>query len=223
MEQYTQYLSYHLRGLETNLAFYSRREVQKLQWKTFIKKQKAFVLLRRLLLNYGSTNNTVIIFGACDKFSGAKGHAGGPVKEFRCFLKKSNCQVVDLDEYKTSQLCSLCHEQLKSVYTSKTKGEGETMEVKRRILHGVKCCISAQCRTSMLTRCEAKTFPWVASRGRMWNRDINAARNMLHIYQELLATGERPVPFRRNTNAPVEEEPITIEEIAEEMEEESLE
>jgi transposase len=68
-----------------------------------------------------------------------------------------------MDEYKTSKLCSLCHHTLEKARLLATNDDG-VFELRKN--RNVLRCANSACRTNF------------------WNRDVNAARNIL----ELLAT-----------------------------------
>jgi transposase len=68
-----------------------------------------------------------------------------------------------MDEYKTSKLCSLCHDTLEKARLLATNDDGEfELRKNRNVLR----CANSACRANF------------------WNRDVNAAHNIL----ELLAT-----------------------------------
>jgi hypothetical protein len=93
---------------------------------------------------------------------GIKGHPSAPVKGFARALQK-RVTVVPMDEYKTSKLCSLCHHSLEKARLLPTNDDGEfELRKNRNVLR----CATSACRANF------------------WNRDVNAARNIL----ELLAT-----------------------------------
>jgi transposase len=69
-----------------------------------------------------------------------------------------------MDEYKTSKLCSLCHDTLEKARLLATNDDGEfELRKNRNVLR----CANSACRANF------------------WNRDVIAARNML----ELLRSG----------------------------------
>jgi transposase len=71
--------------------------------------------------------------------------------------------VVPMDEYKTSKLCSLCHDTLEKARLLTTNDDYEfELRKNRNVLR----CANSACRANF------------------WNRDVNTTRNIL----ELLAT-----------------------------------
>jgi transposase len=96
--------------------------------------------------------------------AGIKGHPSAPVKGFARALQK-RATVVPIDEYKTSKLCSLCHDTLEKARLLATNDDGEfELRKNRNILR----CASSACRANF------------------WNRDVNAARNMLELLRSEL-------------------------------------
>jgi hypothetical protein len=94
--------------------------------------------------------------------AGIKGHPSAPVKGFARALQERPTGV-PMDEYKTSKLCSLCHDTLEKTRLLTTNDDGE-FELRKNI--------------NVLRRANS------ACRANFWNRDVNATRNIL----ELLAT-----------------------------------
>ena len=105
--EYGSYLAYILFYLDIILDFYCEHRWHQLQWKSFINKQKAFddILCKRI--TNGNGDNTVVAFGDGKFSSTSRGHAPGPVKQFRRELSR-HCKVVNVDEFRTSSVCSLC-------------------------------------------------------------------------------------------------------------------
>lgn len=109
--------------------------------------------------------NTVIAFGAAMFAHNSRGSPSTPIRSFRYQLSLV-CFMVLINEYLTSQRCSLCHTtQLTSTCVAGEKGS----------LHGVRECRLCRVR---------------------WNRDINSARNMLYLFwYQLGMSGERPATY----------------------------
>jgi hypothetical protein len=108
------------------------------------------------------SSQVCIAYGDWSNQAGIKGHPSAPVKGFARALQK-RATVVPMDEYKTSKLCSLCHDTLEKARLLATNDDGEfELRKNRNVLR----CANSACRANF------------------WNRDVNAARNIL----ELLAT-----------------------------------
>ena len=84
-------------------------------------------------------------------------------------------QVHMVDEYKTSQICNGCHCKLKPVKHKRIDKNG-TLNVS--VVRGVKQCATTKC---LVTH----------------NRDINAAKNMLHLLRTEMDGQSRPDAFKR--------------------------
>lgn len=109
------------------------------------------------------------------QFSQAKihGHARGPTKSLLQQLRRY-CHVRMVCEYKTSQLCSICESQM--TQKSRSKRENCMKRDLRSEIYGVKVCSTC-------------------SPGLHWNRDVNAARNILKLYRD-------GYTFRKETDKP---------------------
>ena len=193
---YVKHLRYVLPRLHEIFAFFGQPRMPKLRWKTHITKFKALDHLCRQL-SQGSSQ-TVVAFGAAGFSSSSRGHAPGPVKAIRERLRQ-HCRVVDVDEYLSSQVCSKCHQRTlkgkKAVDADgdvdmKTPSTKESRSRKARLAYGVKVCNNPKCFTS--------AHGDQAARPTVLNRDINAARNILHIFLHMNAhDGQRPTVFDR--------------------------
>ncbi|KAG7395116.1 hypothetical protein PHYBOEH_004229 [Phytophthora boehmeriae] len=183
----------HLRFL---LAFSAEQAFLKWRFTQDRAKMKAIDVLAAQLVPKPS-KQVCIAFGDWSRRDGIKGHATGPVKGFIEALKK-RATVVPMDEYQTSITCSCCHQRLKQARLfskMKRKEDEEDIRLKSRpskkeekeieemrkfrnpkladfkiVLKGTRNvlrCVNSRCRANF------------------WNRDVNAARNML----ELLRSG----------------------------------
>jgi len=118
---------------------------------------------------------TLVGFGAAGCSAGF-GYACGPLKMLRVRLEQHGAIVTLLNEDYTSQRCVSCKSQLKKVYGHDKKGT-------RKLVWELKKCTSATC---------------CGGRGpRFWQRDVNAAANMLVLYLRLATDGQRPSYLRR--------------------------
>jgi len=124
-------------------------------------KMKALDALAKRIVPVPSSQ-VCIAYGNLSNQAGIKGHPSAPVKGFARALQK-RATVVPMDEYKTSKLCSLCHHTLEKVCLVAINDDGAfELRKNRNVLR----CANSACRANF------------------WNRDVNAARNIL----ELLAT-----------------------------------
>lgn len=126
-----------------------------------------------------SEYHQIIAFGnGC--WGNIRGKLSAPTKRLRQHLlqtsklRTANISVVMIDEYNTSKICSKCRHRMKNVE-------------ERPSFHGHKERIHA------VVKCDYCST--------VWNRDVNAARNMRYLFIYMAMHGnERPEAFRRPTN-----------------------
>jgi hypothetical protein len=101
--------------------------------------------------------------------SSGKGSPAVPTSTLR---KKvgSRVKTIDHDAFRTSKLCCRCHKDLKPLVDPKTLSESYSLRV---------CSNNACIRT-------------------VWDRNVSAAINILHIFLEFANGRERPGPFQRS-------------------------
>jgi Putative transposase DNA-binding domain len=162
--------------LDKILELNGKRRVRGLRFGQYVRRQKVMHdICTRIIANpdKSDTRKVVVAFGAGMFSSSSKGHAPGPVKGIRKALRRKNVEIYDVNEDYTSQLCHCCYEKLVPMYSEGgEEGEGEA-------IHGVRRCLT--------TECVRKTL----------NRDINAAINILYVFEEETSTGVKPEKFTR--------------------------
>ncbi|KAG7398765.1 hypothetical protein PHYBOEH_010508 [Phytophthora boehmeriae] len=89
-----------------------------LKWK-FFQKRMAHVTVDAIAKRIVPTVSklTCVAYGDWSRRKGIKGHASSPVKGLKQALKK-RATVVSMDEFRTSKLCSQCHQTLSAVHYS---------------------------------------------------------------------------------------------------------
>jgi hypothetical protein len=148
----------------------------------------------RELVGEGKDKASVIIgFGDWSATTHHRTSTPGPARRFRRELARY-ATVVDVDESYTSKTCSCCHQQrlenmrcrsLCTVRAKKVKTatgwsrEVRTKEVRTVKVHGVLHCTNSDCQ------------------GKTWDRDLNAARNILEITMCRLLGWPRPRWFAK--------------------------
>ena len=124
LEELQSYAKYALDGLDMALQLHVTIPFRKWRFKTFIYKQKTFEkILKSITTKRARTENKQVIVGfgnwSNPRDSIIRGHRRGPVKEIKDKLQKW-CEVVDVDEFRTSKLCCHCHcEMAKVKYNGK--------------------------------------------------------------------------------------------------------
>ncbi|KAF1786418.1 hypothetical protein PC116_g24726 [Phytophthora cactorum] len=141
---------------------------------------------------------TCVAYGDWSRRDGIKGHAPSPVKGLKEALRK-RAMVVSMDEFRTSKLCSQCHQSLSSVQyptpvfpkgvqkpkRRKMKGKILPRDWSRAEIKSKHCHVVLRCENE---DCEA----------RYWDRDVNAAINMLELLKSEVQGRGRMEPFRRS-------------------------
>lgn len=188
---YLQRLRYVFSHLNALLAFCAERPF--LKWK-FFRKRMARVAVDAVAARIVPvpSNQTCVAYGNwCDN-GVAKGHATCPNKGLRKALSK-RAMVVSMDEFRTSMCCSTCHHVLSTVsfavntmlpQRKKHKGvviarNRAEIEFKMRKCHSVLRCDNHECDAAF------------------WDRDVNAAINILMLLKCALLGLNRPPSFSR--------------------------
>jgi hypothetical protein len=125
IEKLQSYIEYALKGLDNALQLHHENPFRKWKFKTFIKKQKTFQdICQKISKKKHIDDDTIKPIVGFGDWSNPRdciirGHRRGPVKEIKKELQRW-CKVVDVDEFRTSKLCSCCHHT-----TSKVKFDGK--------------------------------------------------------------------------------------------------
>ena len=136
---------------------------------------------------HSSPHPTLVAFGAASSCSTGFGYAPAPQRRLRKRLELHGARVSLVDEYRTSQCCSRCNEQLSDVVRVLHPKRTTCDEPPRRgVVHAIKRC----------TRCAVRARDGV-SHPRHVHRDTNAACNIARVYMTLALSKERPTAFAR--------------------------
>jgi hypothetical protein len=168
------YLEYFLSAMGNAIDFYGLKKWRRLRWKTEIATQKTIDAMCKTIR--GDTAVPRAISFGNGNVNMARGRPKVPVKRlFKSLRKLYGRYVRKMSERYSSQMCSLCdgwfgdNQRIYSVRTCKSV-----------------CLVRPHLDRSILTLAQM-----------VWNRDVNAARNMRHIFIHMEENaGERPEAFR---------------------------
>jgi len=163
------------------LEDYFEMEVfRKMRWHTYINTQRLEEkMVKRFQAKYGPPEKVIVCIG---DYSQANLKFTEPVKgkHYRELFRKHGYEVYLVDEFRTSKKCHVCHHDLikdfKGVsHRPKTYGE----EI---VVHGLLRCKTCQ------------------QGERLWNRDLNAVKNILAISESEIKGLGRPEYLCRTSN-----------------------
>jgi hypothetical protein len=148
-------------------------KVTSLRLRQYRKRKEALVAICNRIVHGGvgtDDGRPVVVALGAGGFSPSfgKGYFPGPVKAVRTALVRSGYQVIDVNEYNTSKLCYMCNEELIAM-----RGRNGSD------VHAVRRCLNVECPSMT------------------WDRDTNAALNILDISQQIERDGNRPAAFTR--------------------------
>lgn len=196
-EKFEIFLREYLRCLVPLLRHREHRGYRKMRFFRYTGRQRAIVEICNLIAPRDRFSHV----GFGDWNGGHRScvsrRTSGPLKEIKRELsRRSNVHLRILDEYKSSQMCSKCHERLKNmraksvIVQRKKSKDGEV--VKKKILRQGKIHKVLHCTSGK------QIGDKVICRGTTWDRDVNASRNLLLILDHELRGKERPSCFRRS-------------------------
>ena len=136
-------------------------------------------MIKNFKNKFGEPNKTLIILGDYGRANNIRGKETTICKKFRKIFKRNNYETYLIDEYNTSKICNICHDTKK---VTKTFEKRESKKPKKN---------KEEETVWGLLRCTSDKFKAI------FNRDENAARNMLFISTEIISGNERPKAFRR--------------------------
>ncbi|RLN68684.1 hypothetical protein BBJ29_005603 [Phytophthora kernoviae] len=193
---YFQRLQFFWKHLRFLLAFSAEQAFLRWRFTQDCAKMKALDTLAKRLVPKAS-KQVCIAYGDWSRRIGIKDHASGLVKEFIEALKR-RATVIPMDEYRTSITCSCCHQRLKQtrLFTKMKRKEDEvgirqkeqlSMKEVKEIVEMARFRNPKLVDKKVVLKCTRNVLRCTNSgcKANFWNRDVNAARNML----ELLKSG----------------------------------
>lgn len=159
------------------VEFHGRKKYLKLRWNASVMRKKAIDRVCKEIS--GDDPGTTVAFGDAS-VSGGRG-LKGPVKEIKRRLSTHHCRVVDVDEFRTSLICSKCSHRVEEMEVSRRKVfQISEMVVDRIKPHALRVCSNPLCRT-------------------VWDRDVNALRNIGFVcLYKMVHNDVAPAPFVRS-------------------------
>ncbi|KAL3135720.1 hypothetical protein ABBQ38_006188 [Trebouxia sp. C0009 RCD-2024] len=174
---FTQHITHRMQYEAAAVDHFGDRRHRQLRRRTFIKTQQAYSALCRSIS--AGSQDTVVAYGdASFSSSCCKGNPSTPTVSLRRNLGY-HCKVYDTDEFRTSRLCCAC----------KTAMDGMPLPVTergRRELgpesYSVRLCRNTECHRTL------------------WNRDVNAAVNILRLFLDWAEGRAKPPEFCRDAH-----------------------
>lgn len=192
------YTRAYLVALPSVLQHRASRGYRNLRFRRFVHRQKAIDEVCCMIAPAGQS--VVVGFGnwAGGYNSPVSRKASGPIQAIKRRLKDMPhvLAVTEIDEFRTSQICSCCHGRLTNMRGETVKKVWDVQHHKVQLVrrHNGRIHKVLHCRNS-----EGNT----GCRGAgTWNRDVNASINMLEITRRQLLGLDRPAAFCRQTAKP---------------------
>ncbi|TMW56830.1 hypothetical protein Poli38472_006840 [Pythium oligandrum] len=163
-----------------------------LKWKFFNKRHARIAvdaLAARIVPD--PSRQTCIAYGNWSRRDGIKGHASSPVKGLKQALAK-RAKVVILDEFKTSKLCSTCHCELSPVSYLVEPDLDKRRKRRGRVISRSHSSERKETKCHAVLQCEEKKCE-----SSYWNRDVNAAINIVNLLKYEIRHSTRIPAFAR--------------------------
>jgi hypothetical protein len=166
------------------IRFHTARRVRKLRRRVTVQKQRE---VDRVCAEITGGKVTVVAFGAATVGKGgAKGQCGPCEAVRRRLSSHHRATVVMVEEFRTSRMCSTCLSGIGGFRVLRRRRiiEGGMLTVSvggdgsHETCHNVRACTNPLCRI-------------------VWNRDVNAARNIAWICMSIARGESRPAEFTR--------------------------
>jgi hypothetical protein len=163
----------------------STRKTKHMRWKVYMHRLKTIDQTCKSMLG-DDPSNTIIAYGAGKFNASSPGYKPSPTRSsyFANRLKKvHNATVLNIWEFNTSQICSKCQAPVKLCGVATQQDPFMTPANIVQKHHFVRRCTNNLCRI-------------------IWNRDVNAARNMAFLGIHLVYQVDRPDPFNASVPYP---------------------
>ena len=174
-DEYVERLLYVLERIDHLTKFHGLRKYKKLRFNTSILRKKTIDSVCKKISQ--GKSSTTVAFGDASVNHGGRGLMG-PMKEIRRRLETHHCVVIDVDEFRTSKLCSKCHDVVESIQVVQRTWSEEGLTCSLTSPHALRVCFNPLCRT-------------------VWDRDVNAVRNIGYKCMKKALEGRYPPAFDR--------------------------
>jgi transposase len=166
-------IQYRLQHFHYLFEFSATKPFLKWRFTTYVYSQKALEYISKKVVD---NKKTLIGFGDWSQHDGfVKGHRKAPLNRTKRVLRKY-CTLLEVDEYNTSQMCSCCCEGVKMERAKLAKTKNGEIKI-------VSCFKVLSCTTCNI----------------LWNRDVNASRNIFMAFRNQLSGLQRPEHIQRTT------------------------
>ena len=166
--------------MQTFFEFHKEKGFRNLKFTSYCRSKATLAEICKRI-GGGKDVKTLVGFGDWSQQHGfVKKHPTAPVKRLKRELRKY-CRVVDIDEYKTSQTCSLCLNPV-VLYRNRIRWKKNGVLEPEARLSNIRSVI--RCKNNECTLC-------------CMDRDINASQNMLRLLQHQHKREARPACFKR--------------------------
>ncbi|TPX44533.1 hypothetical protein SeLEV6574_g04448 [Synchytrium endobioticum] len=183
--QYQDYIHrprYLVRHLETLVDYHDKAKSS--TWDRYKRKQRALHEICMSIRGSGTKDDTVVIWGN-GNFTSLGRKQGAPTKALKRHARRYT-HIITYDKYMTSQRCSHCARR----GAPEAVADDPRLSGLASVLEDAGCFGAQHCQPLHAVRyCETCST--------VWDRDYNAARNILYCFLYERAFAERPRPFRR--------------------------
>ena len=174
-----EYFKFVFPKMQTFFEFHKEKGFRNLKFTSYCRSKATLAKICKRI-GGGKDVKTLVGFGDWSQQHGfVKKHPTAPVKRLKRELRKY-CRVVDIDEYKTSQTCSLCLNPVVLYRNRIRRKVNGVLEPEARLsnIRSVIRCKNNECKLCCM------------------DRDINASKNMLRLLQHQYRREERPACFK---------------------------
>lgn len=174
LKNFIDYLKVKNRINNQLINHYGKYIFRKLKLNSYINTQKSeSKLIKDFKKKYGKSTDCTVIIGDFEKDKNMRGKEPTINKKIRKIFRLNGYKTYLINEFRTSKLCNNCENETKNYLRRYSKKLSKYI-----LVWGLVCCTNSNCEL-------------------IFNRDVNACKNMLKIVRSIIKTGKRPVSYRR--------------------------